>query len=261
MTTDFRTGTCGAGGCRPGKGDWMSSLAPALEVQALRGGWGPTTVVDGVDLVLGAGEVVAVIGRNGVGKSTLLETIVGRARRHAGAIRISGVEAADLAIHLRARLGLGYVPQEREVFKSLTVRENLAVAQRPGAWDTTAAFDLFPSLAKRQHNHAGQLSGGEQQMLAIARALVGNPRVLLMDEPSEGLAPVIVDQLVAALSAIARDGSMAFLLVEQRIDVALELSSRCLVMDRGRFVHEGDSAVLRRNPEGVGDLLGLQQAA
>jgi branched-chain amino acid transport system ATP-binding protein len=239
----------------------MSSSAPALEVRALRGGWGPTTVVDGVDLALEAGEVVAVIGRNGVGKSTLLEIIVGRARRHAGAIRIGGADVSDQAIHWRSRLGLGYVPQEREVFRSLTVRENLAVAQRPGAWDVTAAFDLFPSLANRHSNHAGQLSGGEQQMLSIARALIGNPRVLIMDEPSEGLAPVIVEQLVAALSAIARDGSMAFLLVEQRIDVALELSSRCMVMDRGRFVHVGDSAELRRNPERVGDLLGLQHAA
>jgi branched-chain amino acid transport system ATP-binding protein len=252
MTTDFRPGN--------GATVWMSSLTPALEVQALRGGWGPTTVVDGVDLALGAGEVVAVIGRNGVGKSTLLEIIVGRAQRHAGTIRIAGADAADQAIHLRSRVGLGYVPQEREVFKSLTVRENLAVAQRPGAWNTTAIFDLFPPLANRQRNHAGQLSGGEQQMLSIARALVGNPKVLIMDEPSEGLAPVIVDQLVAALSAIARDGSMAFLLVEQRIDVALEFSSRCLVMDRGRVVHEEDSAVLRSNPERMGDLLGLQHA-
>jgi len=221
--------------------------------------------VDGVDLALAAGEVVAIVGRNGVGKSTLLEVIVGRARCHAGVIRIGGADVAGQAIHCRSRLGLGYVPQEREVFKSLTVRENLAVAQRRGerrgAWDTAAVFNLFPSLANRQHNLAGQLSGGEQQMLSIARALVGNPKVLIMDEPSEGLAPVIVEQLVAALSAIARGGAMAFLLVEQRIDVALELSSRCLVMDRGRFVHESDSAVLRRNPERMGDLLGLHHAA
>lgn len=258
MTTDFGPGNGPAVALRTGA--WMSSLTPALEIQALRGGWGPTTVVDGVDLALGAGEVVAIIGRNGVGKSTLLEIIVGRARRHAGAIRIAGADVAGQAIHLRSRLGLGYVPQEREVFKSLTVRENIAVAQRKGAWDAIAVFELFPSLANRQHHHAGQLSGGEQQMLSIARALVGNPKVLLMDEPSEGLAPVIVDQLVAVLSAISRGGAMAFLLVEQRIDVALELSSRCLVMDRGRFVHESDSALLRGNPERVGDLLGLQHA-
>lgn len=240
MTTDFPTST------------------PALEVRALRGGWGPTTVVDGVDLALRADEVVAIIGRNGVGKSTLLEIIVGRARRHDGVIRIGGRDVADQAIHRRSHLGLGYVPQEREVFGSLTVRENLAVAQRPGTWSAQTVFDLFPSLANRQRHLARQLSGGEQQMLSIARALVGNPKVLIMDEPSEGLAPVIVEQLVAALTAIARDGSMAFLLVEQRIDVALQVSGRCLVMDRGRFVHEGDSAELRGNPDRLGDLLGLQ---
>ncbi len=239
----------------------MPSCSSALEVRALRGGWGPTTVVDGVDLALGAGEVVAIIGRNGVGKSTLLEIMVGRARCHAGVIRIGGVDLADQAVHRRARLGLGYVPQEREVFRSLTVRENLAVAQRPGPWNEASVFELFPSLRNRQRNLAGQLSGGEQQMLSIGRALVGNPAVLLMDEPSEGLAPVIVEQLVSAMSAIARDGSMAFVLVEQRIDVALALSSRCVVMDRGRFVYEGDSTALRGDPERMSELLGLQQAA
>ena len=169
---------------------------PTLELTGLTGGWGETTVIENLDLRVAAGEAVALVGRNGVGKSTLLELIVGRAMRRAGAIAIDGNDIAGLPIHLRSRRGIGHVPQEREVFQSLTVEENLRVATRPGRWNAGAVFDLFPGLANRRGNLGGQLSGGEQQMLSIARAMVGNPSILLMDEPSEGLAPIVVEALI-----------------------------------------------------------------
>ena len=230
-----------------------------LEIRGLTGGWGPTTVIEEIDLSVNAGETVAVIGRNGVGKSTLLELIVGRAQSRAGSIRLGTIELMPLRTFQRSDAGLGYVPQEREVFASLSVQENLAVATRPGRWNQAAVLALFPSLAPRLASLGRQLSGGEQQMLSIARALIGNPRVLLMDEPSEGLAPVVVEQLVHAIHAVAADGSLAVLLVEQRIEVALDISTRCLVMERGRIVHEEASAALRAHPERVSALMGLEE--
>jgi branched-chain amino acid transport system ATP-binding protein len=229
----------------------------ALEIRDLYGGWGPTTVVENVSLVVGTGETVAIIGRNGVGKTTLLELIAGRAERRTGEIRLDQVDISSKPTYQRSDFGLGYVPQEREIFPSLTVRENLIVALRPGAWNEERLFGLFPSLAARMNSLGRQLSGGEQQMLSIARALVGNPKVLLMDEPTEGLAPVVVEQLVAALRGVKADSSLAVLVVEQRIDVALEMSSRCLIMDRGRVVHEEASAFLRENPGRMAQLIGL----
>jgi branched-chain amino acid transport system ATP-binding protein len=229
----------------------------ALEIRDLYGGWGPTTVVENVSLVVGTGETVAIIGRNGVGKTTLLELIAGRAERRTGEIRLDQVDISSKPTYQRSDFGLGYVPQEREVFPSLTVRENLIVALRPGAWNEERLFGLFPSLAARMNSLGRQLSGGEQQMLSIARALVGNPKVLLMDEPTEGLAPVVVEQLIAALRGVKADSSLAVLVVEQRIDVALEMSSRCLIMDRGRVVHEEASAFLRENPGRMAQLIGL----
>jgi branched-chain amino acid transport system ATP-binding protein len=229
----------------------------ALEIRDLYGGWGPTTVVENVSLVVRTGETVAIIGRNGVGKTTLLELIAGRAERRTGEIRLDQVDISSKPTYQRSDFGLGYVPQEREVFPSLTVRENLIVALRPGAWNEERLFGLFPSLAARMNSLGRQLSGGEQQMLSIARALVGNPKVLLMDEPTEGLAPVVVEQLIAALRGVKADSSLAVLVVEQRIDVALEMSSRCLIMDRGRVVHEEASAFLRENPGRMAQLIGL----
>ena len=228
-----------------------------LEIAHLNGGWGPTLVVEDFGLTVARGETVAVIGRNGVGKSTLLELIVGRAQRQSGTIRLEGRELSTLPIHLRARQGLAYVPQGREVFPSLTVREHLEIAERPGAWTIARIVEMFPRLGERGNSLGNQLSGGEQQMLAIARALLGNPRVLLMDEPFEGLAPIIVEQLVSRIGAIVRDGALTLLLVEQRVDIALELSDRCVVMDRGRSVFEGPSAQLADDEAGLTALMGL----
>jgi branched-chain amino acid transport system ATP-binding protein len=228
-----------------------------LELKNLSGGWGPTMIVENVSLTIETGETVAAIGRNGVGKSTLLEIITGRARWRSGSIVLDGVELSQLPIHRRAWLGLGYVPQNREVFPSLTVREHLAIAQRPGRWTRSEVLKLFPSLAARQANLGGQLSGGEQQMLAIARALLGNPKVILMDEPSEGLAPVVVEALMKAIGVVMADGSLAVLLVEQRVDIALDVSSRCIVMERGKIAHEMTTEQLKKNDQSIAELMGL----
>jgi branched-chain amino acid transport system ATP-binding protein len=229
-----------------------------LEIRNLTGGWGPTTIVEDVSVTLANGETMVLIGRNGVGKSTLLELITNRARRVSGAVRLNGEDISALPTHERARRGLGYVPQQREVFASLTVKEHMAIAQQPGRWSESAVLELFPSLNARMSSKGSQLSGGEQQMLAIARALLGNPSVLLMDEPSEGLAPIVVEQLVHAMRALADDGSLSILLVEQRIDVALDLATRYLIMDRGRVVYSGPTADLRMRPEQLPQMMGLE---
>ena len=228
-----------------------------LEIAGLSGGWGPTMVVEGLSLSLARDETVAVIGRNGVGKSTLLELLVGRAQGRGGRILLQGRDLTGLPIHERARLGLGYVPQGREVFPSLTVQEHLDVAARPGHWDAPRVIDLFPRLGERLGSYGDQLSGGEQQMLAIARALLGNPVVMLMDEPFEGLAPIIVEHLVRAIRTIVQGGSMALLLVEQRVDIALDLSRRCVVMDRGQCVFEGASEALAQDETALAAHMGL----
>ena len=228
-----------------------------LELHKLNGGWGPTLVVENLALQVGRGETVAIVGRNGVGKSTLLELIVGRAQWRSGSILLDGGDVAQLAVHERARRGLGYVPQSREVFPSLTVAEHLQVAARPGEWTPKRVVDLFPRLGERLGSHGNQLSGGEQQMLAIARALLGNPRVLLMDEPFEGLAPIIVEHLVRSIRSIVSTSSLAVLLVEQRVDIALDLSHRCIVMDRGQAVFQGVSADLAGDEDRIAALMGL----
>jgi branched-chain amino acid transport system ATP-binding protein len=228
-----------------------------LELRELTGGWGPTTIVENVSLSVAPGETVAVIGRNGVGKSTLLELIANRAHLSSGSVLLDDRDVSGLATHRRARLGVGYVPQAREVFSSLSVAEHIDISERPGRWTRSTVLDLFPSLAARLSSRGGQLSGGEQQMLAIARALLGNPRVLLMDEPSEGLAPVVVEHLVHAIRAVAAERSMAILLVEQRIDVALDLADRYVIMDRGRVVAEGMTDDLRERQDELPAMMGL----
>jgi branched-chain amino acid transport system ATP-binding protein len=228
-----------------------------LEIVDLRGGWGPTTIIERLGLSIAAGEIVAIVGRNGVGKTTLLELIAGRARRQSGHIRLAGQDITRLPIHERARAGIGYVPQQREVFRSLTVREHLSIAARPGYWTPKTVTDLFPTLAGRSESLGAHLSGGEQQMLAIARALVTNPVMLLMDEPSEGLAPVVVEQLVMAMRRLTADRALSMLLVEQRIDIALDLASRCIVMDRGSVVSDATSSDYRTGLIDIAETMGL----
>ena len=211
----------------------------------MRAGYGETVVLEDVSLRLAAGESISLVGRNGVGKSSLLATIMGLTTLHDGAIGLGGVDIGAAPTHRRNAVGLGYVPQEREVFPSLTVQENLDVATRSGDWTRGRVFELFPQLAARRGNRGNQLSGGEQQMLAIGRALVGNPKALLMDEPSEGLAPVIVDELERAATTLKEESGMAIILVEQHIRFALDFSDRCIVMNRGRIAFDGNSAELR----------------
>jgi len=233
-------------------------MAEALLLKGVGAGYGETHVLEQIDLALAEGESISVIGRNGVGKSTLLETIMGHTTLHAGEIRLGGRRIERAAPHERARLGLGYVPQEREIFPSLTVRENLEICARPGHWDAARVFELFPNLKARLGNAGTQLSGGEQQMLAIARALMTNPSVLLMDEPTEGLAPVIVQALADVLARLRAAGGLSIVLVEQNSRVALGFSERTVVMDRGRIVYDGDSERLRRDPEFLAKLIAAE---
>src|SRR5438067_805004 len=208
------------------------SEARMLELHDVRSGYGDAVVLDGVSLALAEAGRLAILGRNGVGKSTLLLTIMGYTRLHKGDLRWHEASIARLAPHQRARLGIGWAPQEREIFASLSVEENLTVAARPGPWSLARVYELFPRLRERRGHGGRQLSGGEQQMLAIARALLLNPRLLLLDEPLEGLAPVIVDELSDALARMARDGQ-ALVLVEQHLRQALALTQRCVVLERG----------------------------
>lgn len=238
----------------------MSSSRPSagLALKGVSAGYGETVVLEGVDLALSPAESISVIGRNGVGKSTLLSTIMGHTTLHAGEISLGGNRIERLPIYARARAGLGLVPQEREIFPSLTVDENLRVARRPGEWTIERVYELFPRLAERSTNMGNQLSGGEQQMLSIARALMTNPTVMLMDEPTEGLAPVIVEMLTAALQKLRRESGLTMILVEQNSRVALGFCERTVVMDRGRIVFDGASAELRSSPEKLASLIGVE---
>jgi branched-chain amino acid transport system ATP-binding protein len=228
-----------------------------LQLEAVSAGYGETVVLEGVSLTLPPGGTLAVLGRNGVGKTTLVATIMGHTNLHAGQIRFAGSDIAQLPPYRRARLGIGFVPQEREVFGSLTVEENLVVAARPGSWTLTRVYDFFPALAARRGNRGNQLSGGEQQMLAIGRALMGNPTLLLMDEPLEGLAPVIVDAVLVGLERLKREDDLALLLIEQHARLALEFASEAIVLDRGRIVFAGPSRELLEAPERLEGLIGV----
>ncbi len=235
----------------------MMAGGPLLELAGVTAGYGHTVILEDLDLVIDHGARLSILGRNGVGKSTLIDTIMGHTTLHAGAIRLDGREIGAWPPYRRNRAGIGYVPQEREIFPSLTVYENLAVAARPGPWTIERVLATFPSLKERRHQPGRALSGGEQQMLAIARALVGNPRLLLMDEPSEGLAPIIVRQLAQIVADLGRDEAIAVVLVEQHVQFALDFADRCLVMERGRIVYDGVSRALASDPERLQELLGV----
>ncbi|HEY1507018.1 MAG TPA: ABC transporter ATP-binding protein [Stellaceae bacterium] len=235
-------------------------MADLLALDNVTAGYRDTVVLENVSAAVGVQESWAVLGRNGVGKTTLLMTVMGLTSLRGGSIKLAGEEITGLATHRRARAGIGYVPQEREIFPSLTVDENLRVATMPGEWNRERVYDLFPRLAERKRNYGNQLSGGEQQMLAVGRALVSNPKVLLLDEPFEGLAPVIIDTLAEALMRLKRESHIATVLVEQQVDVTLELTERALVLDKGQIVWHGTSPDLAGDRERLASLVGLQEA-
>jgi branched-chain amino acid transport system ATP-binding protein len=225
-----------------------------LELRDVRAGYGDAVVLDGISLSLPEDGALAVLGRNGVGKSTLIMTILGFTRLHRGQILWRGEDISRLAPHRRVQRGIGWVAQEREIFPSLSVEENLLVAARPGDWNLKRIYQLFPRLQERRQNMGNQLSGGEQQMLAIARALMTNPALLLLDEPLEGLAPIIVEELVRSL----RDLDMATILVEQHAGVALALTQDALVIERGTIAHRAKSADFAKDAQTLERYVGLK---
>jgi branched-chain amino acid transport system ATP-binding protein len=230
---------------------------PLLELRDVRAGYGDAVVLEGISLEVADKGSLAILGRNGVGKSTLLMTIMGFTNVQRGRILFRGEDITALAPHRRASKGIGWVAQEREIFPSLSVEENLCVAARPGRWGLPAVYELFPKLKERKANLGNQLSGGEQQMLAIARALMTNPTLLLLDEPLEGLAPIIVEELAATLKKME---GMAMILVEQHTEVALSLTEQALVIERGTIVHRARSADFARDAETLERYVGLKVA-
>jgi branched-chain amino acid transport system ATP-binding protein len=214
-------------------------------------------VLSSISLSLAEGQALALLGRNGMGKTTLINTIVGVTRYFSGKIVLDGVDITRLRPDQRAHIGVGWVPQERNIFKSLTVHENLTAVAQPGPWTTAKVYALFPSLAERRGNLGNQLSGGEQQMLAVGRALVLNPRVMLLDEPLEGLAPILVEELLGALRRVIRDEGMSAILVEQNAKKILGVTDHAIIIERGAVVHAADSATLLRDRAALETYLGV----
>ena len=237
-------------------------MAELLTVENLSAGYGEAVVLNGVNLSLPEGQTLALLGRNGTGKTTFMNTLAGATRQHGGSITLGGTALYKLPSHERAAIGIGWVPQERNIFKSLTVHENLTAVERPAraglpAWTPERVYQMFPRLAERKTNLGTQLSGGEQQMLAVGRALVLNPRLLLLDEPLEGLAPIIVEELLKAIRRITREEGLSAIIVEQHPQAILAVSDVAAVLDRGTVVHSGTAAELRAQPEVLDRLLGV----
>jgi branched-chain amino acid transport system ATP-binding protein len=220
-----------------------------LALDGVSAGYGASVVLEDVSLSLDEGDSLALLGRNGVGKTTLLVTLMGLTRVHRGALRWRGSDLSRLSTYERAQAGIGWVPQERFMWPSLTIEEHLTAVSRPGRWTLRRIYDVFPRLEARRSNYGSQMSGGEQQMLAIARALVVNPALLLLDEPTEGLAPIIVQDLMRVVRNLLADGGMAVVVVEQHAQLALSLTRNAIVLDRGRVVHRGASEALVADPQ------------
>lgn len=231
---------------------------PLLRLQNVSAGYGDALVLRDVTLALPENGSLAVLGRNGVGKSTLLLTIMGYTQMRGGQVLWRGQDISREPPHRRARMGIGWVAQEREIFPSLSVEENLTVACRPGPWDLASVYAMFPRLRERSRNMGNQLSGGEQQMLALARALMTNPSLLLLDEPLEGLAPVIVDEITAAMQTMLSDRRIAIVLVEQHTDIALTMTQDALVLERGSVVHQSSADDLIKDTATLDRLVGLR---
>ena len=227
-----------------------------LSIEDLRAGYGAAVVLPGMSLRLAESEVLALLGRNGTGKTTLINSIVGVTRRFGGTVRIGGLDVTAMRPDQRARAGIGWVPQERNIFRSLTVEENMTAVAQPGPWTVARVYEMFPRLKERRNNFGNQLSGGEQQMLAIGRALTLNPKVLLLDEPTEGLAPIIVEELLKAIGSITRAGGTCSIIVEQNAQKILGLADRVVILERGAIVHEAASAALKSGSRGAGTLSG-----
>jgi branched-chain amino acid transport system ATP-binding protein len=230
-------------------------MPDALKLEKVSAGYGATVVLEDISLTLAEKGTLAVLGRNGVGKTTLLATIMGHTTFHSGRIEYRGQSIEKLAVYERSRLGIGYIPQTRDIFPSLTAEENLAVAGRPGRWSLARVYDLFPRLAERRSHMGNQLSGGEQQMLSMGRALMGDPALLLLDEPLEGLAPIIVDTLLKAIERLTREEALTVVLVEQSAKLALEVTQETMVLNRGRITFHGASAELLADPERLSSLV------
>ena len=236
-------------------------MTPLLVTNQLVAGYGEAAVLAGIDLTLEKGRTLALLGRNGTGKTTLVDTLAGLTTYHSGTIHLMGQDITRLRADRRAAAGIGWVPQERNIFKSLTVEENLTAIARPGVWTLERAYSMFPRLKERRRNLGSQLSGGEQQMLAVARALMVNPKLLLLDEPLEGLAPIIVDELLAALGEIVTGEGMSAIIIEQKARKVLPLADEAVILDRGAIVYRGSSSELLADEQALGQHLGVEKVS